>query len=303
MRKLLVILFIYSANLQAQYLPLQTQYLFNSVALNPASTGSEDAFSLIGSFRAQWLGFPGAPMTQSLTVHGPTRNMKSALGFQIYADQIGVSRNTGIFGSYAYRLRFENSTLAFGFAAGINMIKTTLDELSVNDNNDSELNMNLQRGFLPDFSFGMHFYSEKFFISLSVPKFLTHDYSGTNFKLTNDFKNYNFIAGGGIAVKARSGMKFKPSVLFKYRYDARLQADINAMFTFNEKMDIGLSYRTEEALIVLIELRANKQFSFMYSFGFPLSPLWKYTFGSHEFSLKYTFLYKTKIASPRFLGW
>ncbi|MCG8573582.1 MAG: type IX secretion system membrane protein PorP/SprF [Flavobacteriales bacterium] len=303
MRKLIFILsFLYSVA-YAQYVPMQSQYLFNGVALNPAATGSEDAFSLVGSFRAQWLGFDGAPTTQSITAHAPMKKQNSALGVQFFADQIGVSRNTGIFGSYAYRLRFKRSQLAFGISGGIFMFKSYYSQLNVNDLDDGEIAVDSPLGVLPDASFGIHFHGEKYFLSLSAPYFLSHDFDGSKFRITNDFKNYNLMFGGGYEFHMAGGNKFKPSVLLKYRYNNPLQTDFNLVLTANKVVDIGLSYRTDEALIALLEIRPTKQFSFMYSLGFPLSPLWRYTYGSHEFSLKYNFLYKSKMSGPRFLGW
>lgn len=286
-----------------QHLSLQTQYLFNSVALNPATTGNEDAFSVVGSFRAQWIGLPGAPLTQSITAHAPLKKMKSAFGLQIFADQIGVTRNTGIFGSYAYRLKFENASLRFGLAGGINMVRSHFSKLEVNDQNDQEIMSDSPLAILPDVSFGLHLSGKKYFLSFSVPMFLSHEFEGSQFRLRHDFKNYNLMLGGGYHFHFESGAKFKPSVLIRYRYDARPQADFNLMYSFNKSVEAGLSYRTEEALIALFEVQPTKQFSFMYSFGFPMNPLWKYTFGSHEFSLKYNFRYKTVITSPRYLGW
>lgn len=303
MRKILVILAFFSATTFGQHLPLQSQYLFNGVALNPAATGSEDVFSVIGSMRAQWVGFLGAPRTQSLTAHAPLKNKNSAMGVQVYADQVGVDRVTGIFGSYAYRLRFEKSKLALGVAGGVNLLKSYYSRLDVNDSDDGLIMNDSPLGVMPDFSIGAHYYTDKYFISFSVPMFLSHEYDGTKFRITNNFSNYNWMLGGGYLFELKNGGELKPSLLVKYRGDARPQVDINLMYLIHEKVDIGLSYRTEEAIIALCELRATKQFSLMYSFGMPLSSVIRYQYGSHELSLKYNFMYKTKMTSPRFLGY
>lgn len=276
--------------------------MFNGVALNPAYTGSQEALSIVGSFRAQWLGFPGAPTTQALTVHAPLKQYNSSAGIQVYADQIGVDRTTGIFGSYAYRLRFENAKLAIGLSGGIKLIKSFYSQLATNDTDDNLLINDTPLGVIPDFSFGAHYYTSKYFVSFSIPMFISHEYNGLRFKAVNNFRNYNFMLGGGYLFELKNGGKFKPSALLKYKADSRLQADINVSYLISEHLDIGLSYRTEEAIIALCEVRASKQFSFMYSFGLPVSTLMKYQYGSHEISLKYNFLYKTAIASPRFLG-
>lgn len=291
------------ATVKGQHVPLQSQYMFNGVALNPALTGSEEAFSIVGSFRAQWVGIEGAPMTQSVTAHAPLKKMNSSVGVQIYADQIGVDRNTGVFLSYAYQLRFERSKLSLGMAGGVNFLRSYFSRLQVNDPNDNQLMLDSPLGIMPDFSLGAHYFTDRYFVSFSVPMFLTHDYDGSKFIMSNDFNNYNVMLGGGAVFDLQSGTRLKPSLLAKYHAGANMQFDINMMVLLNEAIDVGLSYRTQEAIVGLIEYRASDQLGVMYSFGFPLNPLGQYTYGSHEVSVKYNFLYKTGIQGPRFLGW
>lgn len=300
--KFLIIALVANMSLFGQLVPLQSQYMFNGVALNPAYTGSEDAFSVVSSLRFQWLGLPGAPNTQALTAHAPLKNMNSAAGIQLYSDQIGVTRNTGVYGSYAYRVRFNHSTLSFGAAGGFNFIKTNFSQLEGNDKNDLLTQNDSPLAVLPDFSIGAHYHTKKFFLSFSLPMFLSHDFDGMNFKLTNNIRNYNMILGGGYVFETPSKMQIKPSFLLKYKPDSKAQMDLNLMASFNRTIEAGVSYRTQEALVLLTKLKATDQFSVMYSFGLPLNPLYRNNYGSHELSLKYNFLYKTKTESPRFLG-
>jgi len=276
--------------------------MFNGVALNPAYTGSEEALSMVATLRAQWIGFPGAPTTQAFTIHAPFKKSNSAIGLQVFADQIGINRNTGIFGSYAYRIKFKESTLSFGLSGGINLQKTFYSRLDVVDLQDQLLINDSPLGILPDFSFGIHYYSKKYFLSFSAPLFLTHDYDGVDFKITNNFKNYNLMLGGGYVFRLKNELELKPSVLAKYRFDNPLQLDFNLMMKFSQHFGAGISYRTNDALIALININASKQFAIMYSFGMPLSPIFKYNSGTHELSLKYNMLFKTSLSSPRFLG-
>jgi len=303
MRSLLIILLlIISAKPFAQHTPLLNQYMFNGVALNPAYTGSEEALSMVATLRAQWIGFPGAPTTQAFTVHAPLKKSNSAIGLQVFADQIGINRNTGIFGSYAYRVRFKTSTLSFGISGGINLLKSFYSRLDVVDLQDQLLMSDSPLGILPDFSFGIHYYSNKYFLSFSIPTFLQHDYDGAKFQVSNNFRNYTFMLGGGYIFKLKNGMEIKPSMLTKYRINNPVQVDFNMMMKFSNHFGAGISYRTNDALIALININATKQFAIMYSFGMPISPIFKYSSGSHELSLKYNMLYKTSLGSPRFLG-
>lgn len=303
MKKLIFIsILLLSITSNAQQIPLQSQYMFNGVALNPAYTGSEDALSIVGTFRAQWIGFPGAPTTQALTVHTPFKKMKAAAGVQVYADQIGITRRTGVFGSYAYNLRFPSSTLTFGVSGGVNFLQSYFSRLQGNDQVDNEIAQDSPLGIMPNFSLGLHYFSKKYFVSFSLPQFLTHDFDGLKYKLRNDFSNYNVMFGGGVLFNVGQNTELKPSILSKYRSDSPMQFDFNLMAAFDQKIEVGLSYRTQEALVALFKVKARDHFSIMYSFGFPLSPIYRYTYGSHELSVKYNFYYKTPITSPRFLG-
>jgi type IX secretion system PorP/SprF family membrane protein len=276
--------------------------MFNGVALNPAYTGSEEALSIVSSNRIQWLGFDGAPQTLSLSAHAPLNNKKIAVGMQVFADQIGVDRKVGVFPSLAYRLRLKKAKLSMGISAGVHFKKSFLSQLDVLDAGDSQLISDSPLGVLPDLSLGGHYYTDNYFISLSVPMLLTHNFENNRFVASNQFDNYNFMLGGGIVLE-RNKIKFKPSTLLKYRISGQFQADLNIMMAVNKIFEFGISYRTNEAIVGLIEFKPNDQLSVMYSYGAPLSNIGRYTSGSHELGLKYNFMYKGKIAGPRFLGW
>src|SRR5690606_15592636 len=154
MKRLIIILFFSGAISSAQHVPIISQYMFNDVALNPANTGNQNALSLFGNFRAQWVGIPGAPTTYSFTAHSPLKNLSSSVGLQFFSDKIGVDQSTGIFGSYAYRIKMEKSSLSFGLAGGIMMVRANNSELQVNDAGDMLL-VDSPLGVLPDVSFGM----------------------------------------------------------------------------------------------------------------------------------------------------
>ncbi len=290
----------------SQKAPLQSQYFFNSVALNPAFTGNEQAFSIVGSYRAQWVGFSGAPQTEFLTAHAPLKDLKSAFGIQLYGDQIGAEKNNGIFGSYSYNLKFnKNSHLVFGVAGGVNFYTSYENTLISTDDNDNLINKSTINYISPDFSYGMHYYTKKLFLTLSLPNFLSQSYQNNKIRVVNDFKKYNLLFGGGYLIKFnRSKIELKPSILFRYHYKNPLQFDVNLMAKFHKNFSFGVSYRYIESVLILLKIGVTEQLSFMYSFGTPLTTLNKATYGSHEISLKYNFLYKkSNVSNPRFLGW
>lgn len=304
MKKLIVISVLLLANsiVRAQHIPILTQYLFNPVPLNPAFTGSDDAMSFVAAYRAQWVGFAGAPQTGSFVVHAPMRKMNSSFGLQFFADQIGVTHQNGVYLSYAYKLRFKKAALKFGIAGGMQMYTSNYNSLDRNDTYDASLVTNM-RGIMPDFSFGLHYYRDKFFASFSLPFFLTHYYNGSTFLNKNEINNYNYTLGSGYRFDVNENIKIKPSFLLKYHYAAAPQIDLNLMATLSHQVEAGFSYRTSDSFIFLFKYLPVEQFQLMYSFGLPVSSVKTYSFGSHEISLKYILKYKSQIQGPRNLGW
>ncbi len=303
MKTLIVISFLFSFSAYGQYSSLQSQYMFNPIAMNPAATGSEGVMSIVGTFRAQWIGFPGAPTTEALTAHAPLKNLNSSVGIQLFADQIGVDNRTTLNGLYSYRFRLNNANFRLGLSGGLSFVQSNYSELNVFTPEDDEILSNTPVGVLPNFGFGMYYTAEKYFLSFSIPTLLGHRYEDNRFRSFSDVSNYNLLLGGGYEFQLKNEMGLKPSVLLKLRSNNRPQVDFNAKLTLNPIFDVGLSYRTEEALIGMFEAKVTNQFSIMYSFGMPLSVIAKTSFGSHELSVKYNFVYKSNSEGPRFSGW
>ena len=58
----------------AQQDAMFTHYSFNTLGVNPGYAGSRSALTVTGLHRSQWVSFPGAPNTQTLTLHSPLMN-------------------------------------------------------------------------------------------------------------------------------------------------------------------------------------------------------------------------------------
>ena len=53
----------------AQQLPQFSQYMYNTISINPAYAGSREIMVMNLLNRNQWLGVYGAPVTQTLSAH------------------------------------------------------------------------------------------------------------------------------------------------------------------------------------------------------------------------------------------
>ena len=58
-------------HVSAQQQSLHTMFMFNKLLVNPAYAGYHEHPCATAHIREQWMGFTGAPKTQSLSFHAP----------------------------------------------------------------------------------------------------------------------------------------------------------------------------------------------------------------------------------------
>src|SRR6476661_4670 len=61
----------FSLSVMAQAKPSYTQYILNNYILNPAVAGIENYTDVKLSYRNQWTGINGAPVTAYFSIHAP----------------------------------------------------------------------------------------------------------------------------------------------------------------------------------------------------------------------------------------
>ena len=285
----------------AQQDPLFSQYMFNMLAVNPAYAGSADVFTVMALSRHQWVGFAGAPSTQTVLAHTPLKKQNMALGFSVLNDKIGPTRQTGVYGDYAYRIRTGASTrLAFGLKGGINVYQADLAALTSVDPDNA--NVNVKGQAMPNFGFGMFWQSDRYYAGISVPKLLENsidvvDQAG----LVTDPEVRHYFLTGGYVMDLDRAVKFKPSFLLRMVNGAPLSLDVNANFLLRERIWLGAMYRVGNAFGVLGQYQVNDQFRVGYAFDLTTTKLGAYNAGTHEIMLNYDLRFFTgRTVSPRF---
>ena len=94
-RILLLLLILCNWNGYAQQDAQFTQYMYNTININPAYAGSRGAVSIFGLHRTQWVGMDGAPVTNAFSVNSPISGSKVGLGLSFLNDKIGpVNENS-----------------------------------------------------------------------------------------------------------------------------------------------------------------------------------------------------------------
>lgn len=279
-----------------------SQYMFNTMAINPAYAGSAELLNASILFRAQWVGFEGAPTTQTLTANTALKNKSLAIGGSLYNDVIGPEQRFGFTGDFAYRILFPKSKLSFGLSAGFEIFQGKFTSLDLIDNNDLAFVNDVTGKFLPNVGFGIFYYSKKYYIGLSAPKLIENTiYEAVDGTPTNGKQMISYYFTAGYVFPINRDVKFKPAILFKFTKNAPAQLDLNLNFLFVERFWIGVMYRHNAAWGILLQYQINDQLRFGYSLDISTHEIQLYSSGTHEIMLSYDFGYnRTKIRSPRY---
>lgn len=284
------------AQQDAQY----TQYMYNTININPAYAGSRGAMSIFGLYRTQWIGLDGAPETSSFSLNTPINNSNLGLGVSLVNDKIGPTNENTFSADLSYTIpTSETFKLSFGIKGTANLFNLDINKLNPEHQGDPQF-QDLGNKFSPNIGAGVYWHSDKAYIGLSVPNFIeTTRYSDNDYAIFKDKINYYLIAG--YVFDLDSYTKFKPAVLTKMVEGAPLQVDLSANFMFNDKFTIGLAYRWSAALSAMAGFQVTDGLFIGYAYDRETTRLNNYNSGSHEIFLRFEFLNNySRITSPRF---
>jgi type IX secretion system PorP/SprF family membrane protein len=275
--------------------------MFNTLAINPAYAGSANVFTMMALSRHQWVGFDGAPTTQTFLAHSPLKAQNMGLGFSAITDKAGPVRQTSAQVDYAYRIRTgADSRLAFGLKGGVNIYSADIASLSTVEVDPA--NTNIQGQVLPNFGFGLYWHAQRYYVGLSVPKLLENDIdavSGNALVTASEVRHY-FLTGG-IVLDVNRDLKFKPSIMLRRVEGAPLSLDVNANFLLRERVWFGAMYRVGNSFGLLAQYQVNDQFRIGYAFDMTTTALGAYNAGTHELMLNYDLRFvKGNTISPRY---
>ena len=285
----------------AQY----TQYMYNTVSVNPAYAGSRGHLSVAALYRSQWTGLDGAPKTQSLNVHSPIGYRGVGLGVNVWNEQIGPTSETNFEADFSYTLYISREgRLSFGVNASGNLLDINFSQLNQDTSHglDPTLQEDIHNRFSPNFGAGVYYHTDHFYTGLSVPRILqTTHFDSSNLSTASEQMNFYFIIG--YVWDLNPWVKFKPSLLSKMVFGAPLQVDVSANFMFDEKFVLGAAYRWDAAVSVMAGFNISDGFMIGMAYDRETTALGAATFndGSFEIIVRYDFVSnKSRLKSPRF---
>ena len=302
MKKLisLSVLILLPMMLMGQLTPVTNHYVLNPLRINPSYAGSRGGLSVAAFYRQQWVGLDGAPRTMSLELDAPVLSDKLGLGLFVVNDKIGVTRQTEVMTSYAFRISVGNGTLALGLGAGLVATNTAWSDLIVLDPGDDYFLIDSKVFVVPDFSFGTYYSGKNYFLSFSIPRLLGYsfDFDKNKYSLKVEPGNYNYVLNTGYMFPLGAKARVMPSALVSYSPGDRLLYDGSLHFILYDRVWFGATYRSTGSVTALAQFAINNQLKMAYSYDFDFGKLGTYNNGSHEVMLRYEFRYKVDVINP-----
>ncbi|WP_428231505.1 PorP/SprF family type IX secretion system membrane protein [Flavobacterium sp.] len=279
-----------------------TQYMYNTITINPAYAGSRGALSIFGLYRTQWVGLDGAPETSSFSVNTPINNSNLGVGVSLINDKIGPTNENNLSVDLSYTVQTSaDFKLSFGIKGTANLFNLDVNKLNPESQGDPQF-QNLDNVFKPNVGAGVYWHSDKAYIGLSVPNFIeTNRYDDNDVAIFKDKINYYLMAGYVFDLDKYQYIKFKPAVLGKMVEGAPLQVDISANFMFIDKFVLGVAYRWSAAVSAMAGFQVTDGLYIGYGYDHETTRLQNYNSGSHEIFLRYEFRKNNgKMTTPRF---
>ncbi|MBQ4822860.1 type IX secretion system membrane protein PorP/SprF [Aquimarina sp. MMG016] len=317
MNRFLIILMLFGFGLisnfgYAQQDAQYTQYMYNTISVNPAYAGSRGVLSVAGLHRGQWIGLEGAPRTQTLTLNTPIGGgERLGLGLSIVNDEIGPTDETYINVDFSYTIPVsDEGKLSFGLKAGMHLLNVDLTKLNLFNQNDNLFQFDIDNKFSPNVGIGVYYHTDRFYFGLSTPNLLETDHfdeSATSSDsraisfLAEERINYYMIAGHVFDLS--DTIKFKPAVLTKLVFGAPLQVDVSANFLFNDRFTLGAAYRWSAAVSALAGFQVSDSLMIGFAYDWETTELGNTQFnrGSYEVMLRFELFRKyNRMVTPRF---
>jgi type IX secretion system PorP/SprF family membrane protein len=285
----LCINFGFTQQSQAQQDPVYTQYMTNLLSVQPAYAGISGVTMVSALSRAQWIGWKGAPNTNTFTLNLPVNDWRVGLGLSLINDKWGPILQNGVYLDYAFLIALKHRQyLAFGIKAGFNTYHARFSDLAINDFSDPSFARNVDFRILPNIGCGVLWHSELFFLGVSVPKLIqNHLMDDSDYKVYREVKH--FYSMGGYVFYLSNNVKLKPTFLYRWSEKTTSFVDLAGNILLYDRFWIGISYRVLNNCAFSFQLNVNYQLRFGYSFDLTTYHRNMVNTGTHEFTIHYEF--------------
>jgi len=299
--KIIAFLFAGTMAVSAQQESQYTQYMYNTMTINPAYTGTREIPSIFGLYRTQWVGLDGAPQTANFSIESPISNNGQGIGLAITNDRIGIANTTNLALNYSYPIQLSADVkMSLGLSGSLNFMQVDYNKLYLHDVVDSYMNGILSKTS-PNVGAGVYFHSDKWYAGVSVPQILETKFYD-DVKMSTASKRMHLYVMAGYVFDLNENLKFKPAFMVKEVSGAPLAVDLSANFLLNDKLTLGAAYRWDAAVSAIAGFQVTPGMNIGYAYDYDTQKLGRYNSGSHEIFIRFDLFSGTKyrLVTPRF---
>ena len=299
-RMFLLIILSSGGQLMAQQEVLNTMYMYNGIAVNPAYAGTTNALSLTALHRQQWVGMAAAPVTTSVSLHSPVGRTNMGIGMNFISNQVGPVNDIYANLYYAYRVALQrNMTLSFGLNVGVYSYNANLSSLVSDEQGLPDVALTDESKITPNGGTGVYLYGKNFFVGFAIPKLFQINLDAYP-QDASTFQQHYYMSAGYV-FHLSDHYALKPSVLTKVVKGSPISYDFNLQLFLYESLSVGVSYRVKNNVALMAGYHVANKWMIGYSYGISINDLSPYNNGSHELFLSYDLSWdKSIVKSPRY---
>jgi len=238
---IILFLFLNIYQIRAQQEINFSQYMLNSQLFNPAFFGLEENLTISSLNSLQWLGFEGNPRTNSIIIDTKLKN-NLGIGMELISDKIGPTSSNFIAINAAYHLKLNKKSqkLSLGIKVSGNDHNISLNSMNFDDTTDPNARTK-DSYFIPNIGFGLHYYSDKFYLAFSIPYF---------FEPKTINKKRHYYVSGGFKKEINKQLIINPNFLFKKAANTPTSIDVSTMVFYEDLFWFGINYGASENVFI-----------------------------------------------------
>lgn len=302
-RIVIFLLFCVASVAKGQQYPQFSQNMFNHLTVNPGYAGTSEMVNVTLGNRQQWMGGftpeGGSSMAPSTTVFGVDTEINllgwnSGIGLSIMNDNIGAFTTLYMSGIYTRRWETDYGKLGVGLSLGLinqgiegSILETMPGEDLMGSDYHSQETFPDDEGMAFDAGIGAFLEHKDYYLGISVahinqpkPKFKD--------TYTSYLDRTVFISAGYRMQMKKRPIVLIPSIFLKSNMSS-YQIDWNINGILKDKYWGGLTYRMQDAIVLLGGVELNNGLRIGYSYDISISKLSGAKNGSHELMLGYSF--------------
>ena len=262
------------------------QYMDNLTPHNPAYSLLDKAGSVSTLASKQLVGIDGAPTTFLLNGNLPIQSIDGSAGLIIFNDKVGIENETEFNAYFAKAIQMgSNDFLAVSLNAGVRNYVANYSQLATDD---PTFKTDV-RQTKPNVGFGIMYYTDKFYLGLSVPELTITSLGTASVQNNSNFRN-NYYFAGALLTDLSEDIKFKPATLVSYTKGVPIIADISGTFYLKETLGLGVNYRTNNQMAGIITINVDSfHIGYSYQFGTSSTNLGGFNNATNEVTLSYRF--------------